>query len=579
MEHTRARGRSFYEEEDSHDGSDTTLNTSLRLSLDDLEFEEDEEQEPRGRARSRSLNETGDSQPDEVADEEDYEPPTRERSRSRTNLSSDRSGVVPVFPGQGGEPPKIRSNSAERKEKSGPLTQHEFSVLRKGLDDATAVKSDDQIREEVEEKIAARDEERERLALAGADSDGDSDSPPEPKTRAAGVLDVIGGRSVATVPLHKPKPAPKPLSKQQKYTLGSENTNMRRFKILLLGDSGVGKSSLIHRWVEEKYSETLLGTVGVNFKTKKVTIEGEVVSVQVWDTAGQEQFHQITTSYYRGAHAIMVVYDISDRKSMDNVEYWVKNIKAHASESVHIGLVGNKIDLRAIQAQQQENEAAEETRNEENLGGGDDGVEGSVRKLKRLNCVDFATGLEVADKAGIPYFETSAKDASGTNEAFVSLARTILGYERMVEDREEGEYNAATARKRGLMMTMGLGWGNAKGGKEKKDDPKEKDKDKDKDREKEKEKEREREREKTKGGTVFGRMLGRKPVEGELASEGGGGEKHVGDASGSGKSEISTASNTDSDELGDAFSRDVAAADSGADVEGKGKKGRKWTFF
>ena len=179
----------------------------MRLSLDDLEFEEAEEQEPPSRARSRSLNEEEDSDPHNLVEEDDDEPPTRERSRSRTNLSSDRSGVVPVFPGQSGEQPNTRSNSTERKEKSGPLTQHEFFVLRKGLDDATAMRSDDQIREEVEEKIAARDEERERLALAGADSDSDSNSGHEPKTRTAGVLDVIGGRSAAAAQPVKPKPA------------------------------------------------------------------------------------------------------------------------------------------------------------------------------------------------------------------------------------------------------------------------------------------------------------------------------------------------------------------------------------
>ena len=439
MEQSRPRGRSFYDE--GEDGRDTP-NTSLRLSLDDLEFEEEDEQEPRGRTRSRSLNESGDCQPTAVEDEEEDEPPARERSRSRTNLSSDRSGVVPVFPGQGGDQQRNRSNSAERKEKSGPLTQHEFSVLRKGLDDATTMRSDDQVREELEEKIAARDEERERLALAGADSgseeESDRERAPEPKTRAPGVLDVIGGRSAAAAPPPKPKPAPKLLSKQQKYTQGSENNNMRRFKILLLGDSGVGKSSLIHRWVEEKYSETLLGTGG--FKIKRHRGGGISTSLGY---SQDKQFHQITTSYYRNAHAIMVVYDISDIKSLENVEYWIKNIKAHASESVHIGLVGNKTDLRALEGKEVVVDGVKDDEEDED---GHDDVQGAVRKLKRVSCVDFSTGQKAADKGGIPYFETSAKDASGTNEAFLSMARTILGFERMVEDEEEA---ATEQRQRG----------------------------------------------------------------------------------------------------------------------------------
>ena len=152
---------------------------------------------------------------------------------------------------------------------------------------------------------------------------------------------------------------------------------------------------------------------------------------------------------------------------MENVEYWIKNIKAHASESVHIGLVGNKTDLRAVQAQQRENGCAEGEENiHESEGEDEDGVKSAVQKLKRLNCVDFAEGLKVAEKAGIPYFETSAKDASGTNEAFMSLARTILGYERMVEDSEEGRIHCGHGQEEGHhdVHGVGLGWYNRRKG-------------------------------------------------------------------------------------------------------------------
>jgi small GTP-binding protein len=126
----------------------------------------------------------------------------------------------------------------------------------------------------------------------------------------------------------------------------SSSAAMKRFKLLMLGDSGVGKSSLMIRWTEDSFSTDLVGTVGVNFKTKREVVGGEFVHAQVWDTAGQEQFHKITTSYYKGAHGIMLVYDVSDPKSWDNIQYWVKNIRAHASESVQVVLVGNKVDLR-----------------------------------------------------------------------------------------------------------------------------------------------------------------------------------------------------------------------------------------
>lgn len=168
---------------------------------------------------------------------------------------------------------------------------------------------------------------------------------------------------------------------------------MRRVKILMLGDSGVGKSSLICRWTLDNFSPTLVSTVGVDFKAKKVVLDSEPLQVQVWDTAGQEQFHKITTSYYRGANGIMLVYDVSDRQSLENIEYWIKNIKKHATDSVHVALIGNKTDLR-----------------DEN----------------HSNCVTTEMGREVATKFGIPYFETSAKEAVNVEEAYQTVLRSIV---------------------------------------------------------------------------------------------------------------------------------------------------------
>ena len=170
---------------------------------------------------------------------------------------------------------------------------------------------------------------------------------------------------------------------------------LRRVKLLMLGDSGVGKSSLILRYTADSFNPSLVGTVGVNFKSRKEIIDGEAVQVQVWDTAGQEHFHKITTSYYKGANGIVLVYDVSDKRSMDNVEYWVKNIKAHASDSVHVALVGNKTDLRKDQE-------------------------------KNGNCSDPEAGKEFAQRYGVPYFETSAKDAINVNEAFKTLVANII---------------------------------------------------------------------------------------------------------------------------------------------------------
>lgn len=113
------------------------------------------------------------------------------------------------------------------------------------------------------------------------------------------------------------------------------------------------------------------------------------------------QFHKITTSYYRGAHGIMLIYDVSDRASFGNIEYWIKNIKAHASGNVHVALVGNKTDLRALAKEQ--NQAG--------------------------RCVDFEAGKEVADRFSVPYFEVSAKDNSNVDSAFMTVVRSIVAGE------------------------------------------------------------------------------------------------------------------------------------------------------
>jgi small GTP-binding protein len=176
----------------------------------------------------------------------------------------------------------------------------------------------------------------------------------------------------------------------------SANEPFKRFKLLLLGDSAVGKSSLILRWTMDTFSANLTSTVGVNFKSRKVQCYGEWIQVQVWDTSGQENFHKITTSYYRGAQGIMLVYDVTEKKSLENVAYWIKNIKAHASESVQIVLVGNKIDLR-------------------------DG--GSPLEGKSI--VTTEMGRQVAQKFGVPFFETSAKVSNHVDDAFMTLVAAI----------------------------------------------------------------------------------------------------------------------------------------------------------
>jgi len=161
------------------------------------------------------------------------------------------------------------------------------------------------------------------------------------------------------------------------------------FKILLIGDSGVGKSCLLLRFADDSWTETHISTIGVDFKIKTLDIDSKTVKLQIWDTAGQERFRTITSSYYRGAQGIILVYDCTDRESFNNVKQWMGEIDRYACENVNKLLVGNKCDL-----------VAEKT-------------------------VDVNTAKEFADSYDIPFIETSAKTAHNVEKCFVQMATSI----------------------------------------------------------------------------------------------------------------------------------------------------------
>jgi len=161
------------------------------------------------------------------------------------------------------------------------------------------------------------------------------------------------------------------------------------FKLLLIGDSGVGKSCLLLRFADNTYTDSYISTIGVDFKIRTLDIDGKTVKLQIWDTAGQERFRTITSSYYRGAHGIIVVYDVTDKVSFNNVKQWLGEIDRYACQSVNKLLVGNKADL----------------------------VEKKV--------VEFNEAKEFADSLGISFLETSAKSAHNVEEAFLTMTRQI----------------------------------------------------------------------------------------------------------------------------------------------------------
>ena len=137
----------------------------------------------------------------------------------------------------------------------------------------------------------------------------------------------------------------RPTDKNQKQ----EYDNL--FKILLLGETGVGKSSIIVRYCDDKFHNTYMSTIGVDFTIKTVYYNNRVCKFQIWDTAGQERFRSITSTYYRGASGIILVYDITDRSSFETLNRWISDIKNLCLEDIPVIIVGNKcdcVDLRQV---------------------------------------------------------------------------------------------------------------------------------------------------------------------------------------------------------------------------------------
>lgn len=122
------------------------------------------------------------------------------------------------------------------------------------------------------------------------------------------------------------------------------------FKLLLIGDSGVGKTSLLLRFIRNEFNLESKSTIGVEFATRSIQVDGKTIKAQVWDTAGQEKYRTITSAYCRGAVGALLVYDISKQQTYENVERWLKELRDHADPDIVIMLVGNKSDLRHLRA-------------------------------------------------------------------------------------------------------------------------------------------------------------------------------------------------------------------------------------
>lgn len=162
------------------------------------------------------------------------------------------------------------------------------------------------------------------------------------------------------------------------------------FKVLLCGDSGVGKTCLLCQFVDNEVRKSHIATIGIDFKLKTLEVKGKRIRLQIWDTAGQERFETLTSQYYRRAQGILLVYDLTDRRSFENTSKWLRSIQENAVSNVKLVLIANKLD-------------AQEKRQ-----------------------VTTRQGAQLAKDNGIKFFETSAYTAENISEAFTNLTESIL---------------------------------------------------------------------------------------------------------------------------------------------------------
>ncbi|CDS13562.1 hypothetical protein LRAMOSA05738 [Lichtheimia ramosa] len=185
-------------------------------------------------------------------------------------------------------------------------------------------------------------------------------------------------------------------------------------KLVLLGESGVGKSSLVHRFVNRDYEANREPTIGAAFLTQRCHLEDRVIKFEIWDTAGQERFHSLAPMYYRNAQAAIIVYDVTKASTLEKAKSWVKELQRQANSSIVIALAGNKLDL--VESEGEEDDDSDENERQ----------------------VPEEDARAYADEAGLVFMETSAKTSKNVDVMFTEIAKKIPHEHLISANRNDG---------------------------------------------------------------------------------------------------------------------------------------------
>uniref|UniRef100_A0A1J3FN24 Ras-related protein RABA4a n=1 Tax=Noccaea caerulescens TaxID=107243 RepID=A0A1J3FN24_NOCCA len=196
------------------------------------------------------------------------------------------------------------------------------------------------------------------------------------------------------------------------------------FKLVLIGDSGVGKSQILSRYARNEFSLDSKATIGVEFQTRTLVIDHKSVKAQIWDTAGQERYRAVTSAYYRGAVGAMLVYDVTRHQTFEHIPRWLEELRGHADKNIVIILVGNKSDLEDQRA------------------------------------ISMEDAKEFAEKEGLFFLETSALNAVNVETAFSTvLTQTfnIVNKKNLVAGEEQGNGDPASLAGKKIDVVPGPG--------------------------------------------------------------------------------------------------------------------------